>query len=235
MDTDYIFQHRDSFTEKPSNYEEIVQICEMIPVKDNGRRRKQGNRRRDRVQAVWQEDDPLMKSLNFVFNKLSAGNLDIIFNETIRLLSLMLEYPEHLEYVIHDIFTRGIKTGYMIELYVRLFKRVVGVYAKIQPILVKICEYLFYTHFHDDKLVVVCEFVSQMYVEELVSKDTLLYCIDILLEKEKYFEFCSLLEKHIIELQDLYKGKLDALFMSQGVSNKVKFKITDIYDLLESL
>lgn len=235
MDTNYIFQHRDSFREKPTNYDDIMQICEMVTVRtDSHRRKKNGSRRRERVQAVWQEDDPLMKSLNFVFNKLSEGKLDMIVNETVRLLSLMQDYPEHTEYVIYDIFSRGIKTGYMIELYVKLFKRLVETYANVHTVLISICEYLFYSHFNDEKLVIVCEFISYMYIEKLVSRDTMVYCFNILLSHEKYYEFCYILEKNIIEFHSMYKEQLAAIFMDRNVSNKVKFKITDIYDLLES-
>lgn len=234
MDTGYIFMHRNQFTHKPENYEEIMQICEMIPVKKDGYRKKRHiNKRRDRIQAVWQEDDPLTKSLNFIFNKLSESNFDTIVNETIRLLGLMQNYPEHLEFVIYDIFGRGVKTGYMIELYVKLFKKIIEVYDNIHPILISITEYFFYSTFHTPKLEVICEFVSNMYIEELLSKETLLYCLDLLLSQNKYYEFCSLVERHICELKDIYKVRLDALFMDHSVSNKVKFKITDIYDVLE--
>lgn len=234
MDSKYLFTHREEFKEKPANHDEIMQICEMVQVRrDNGRRRK-NVRRRDRVQAVWQEDDPLIKSLNFIYNKLSESNLDIIFKETVRLLSLMQDYPQHLEYVVHDIFVRGVKNSYLIGLYVQLFKKLVVVYANIHPLLISICEYLFYTHFNDEKLGVICNFVSQMYIEELVSRETIVYCFETLLVRQKYFEFCCLLEKHIIEFYGMYKVKVDALYMDKTVTNKVKFKITDIYDLLES-
>lgn len=235
MDTNYILSNREYFLEKPENYEEILQICEMIHIKRNSFKKKKNiHKRRDRIQAIWQEDDPLMKSLNFIFNKLSENNLDIIFDETIRLLSLMKDYPEHLSFVIYNIFNRGVKTGYLIELYVKLFKKIIQVIDNIHPILISTCEYLFYTYFHDDKLNTICTFVSNMYIEELITSETLIYCLDILLSQKKYYEFCCLLERHIIEYHNNYQVKLDALFVDSSVSNKIKFKITDIYDLLKS-
>ncbi len=227
MDTNYIFTYRELFKDKLQNYDEIMQICEMVAVKDKKKKKKT-----ERIKTVWQEDDPLTKSLNFIFNKLSVNNVDIIYNETSRLLKLMINYPKHIEYVIHSIFLRGMKNEFSINLYVLLFKRL-NKEHDIHKILISISEYLFYSNFHDsNNLSKICDFVSYMYKETLLSKETIIYCLDMLLTHEKYFEFCQLLEKNIIEFYDLYKVKLDALFIDHSVSNKVKFKINDIYDLI---
>ena len=228
-----LFSLKEYCLETPKNYEEIIELCSMVPVKNEGRRnRRNRNNQRPKKTFIWREDDPLTKSLNYILNKLAIDNLEHIGQEILRLLTIMDNYKDHQEYVLHDLFSRGLRNINLIPLYTKLFDIVVTEKPDLKEIIVSLLEYLFYTKFHEEHLSGVCLFVGQLYEINLIHGGIVRFCLDILLDKKKYIEYCDLLSVHLVlaEYYAYYEEKIQAMLVDHTIPNKIKFRLMDIVE-----
>jgi len=230
---DLFFSLREKNTNKLDNYDTIMDTCNY------------NNNIKKRKVYLWQETDPIEKSLNNILNKLSNKNYNQISKDIGRLFSVLSEKTfktenidikkiiEIQQYICYTLISRAIIDNKYGKLYAQLCKKISTFSdGKVKSLIVKVCEHLFYCEIkQENNNPSLYKFFALLYLEGILSKKIIIYILNSLYIQEQYSHICDiiiLLDK--IEF-NFYYSQMTELSNNKKLSNKIRFKIMDILEI----
>lgn len=226
---EFFFSLRDTITDKLDNYSEIISVCSNNSNKNTKKRKV----------FLWQETDPIEKSLNNILNKLSDKNHSIIFDEVERLFKVLSQGSFHNQekiktiqkYICYTLLTRAIFDVKYLELYSKLCEYIISFNTDISPVIIKTCEHIFYCELKQSTMPSLYKFYAWLHVNNVLSTGVITYIMNTLYTQEHYIEMCDMITILPKDTFEFHYNLLITLSKDPKLLKRIKFKIMDLLEL----